>query len=284
MTTYAWYVGPASVRTIKAADWTGQAIANTGDTVWNAANTFSLDQATLSAGQIAFLAAQSEFLTGQVSVRPSGAAVSNPDGPVTQSQFKALMAAAFASDGGSVTQWLANTFAAQGTMWAYQGIMYLRKIDGTDTVFTRSNWTALGTDPTVAGGGELFSVELAASQSIAATAAFADMPGMVVSPVVPSGGRPIYIDLDASVATNTAAITASFQLYDVTAGAAIPGQLLYYLATANKFLPIFRRWRITPPASGARVYKLQVASTPNATVGNYGPDLLTKSGMYVTTR
>jgi len=97
LTTYTWYVGLSTVRTIKAADWTFLGIANTGDTTWNPTNQWSIDQATLSAGQIAWLATQTEFLTGQATARPGNAVVSNPDGFVTNAALLAAVQAAKSS-------------------------------------------------------------------------------------------------------------------------------------------------------------------------------------------
>lgn len=284
MPTYTWYVGPASVRTIKAADWTGLSIANTGDTVWNSADTWSIDQATLSAGQIAYLAGQSDFLTGQVSVRPGGAVVTSPDAPVTQSQLSQLLRAAFASDGGSITQWVAGTFAAQGTLWGYQGTMYLRKVDGTDLAFTRSNWAALGADPGVVGGAELYAALLPTSFFVAATAAYVDVTGLSVTPVVPAGGKAIYIEADISVGVNVANALVNVKLVDVTAGVDVPGiRPLQLGATANKTDCRFLRWRLTP-AAGARVYKLQVNSTPSGNMGIYGTDFNQVSSLICSVR
>lgn len=273
MTTYAVYVGLSNVRTIKAADWTSLAIANTGDTTWQSSNSWSIDQATLSAGQIAYLATQADFLTGQGATRPGGGVVDNPFGYVTNAALASAMRAGFVSDGGGVTQWLANTPAQQGTVWGYLGTLYLRMVSGTDAVFTRANWTALGADPGVVGGAELANTPLSVTATVAAiTTGYTDIPGAVVAPVVPSGGRAIYVELDDTIAASVASISALLQLYDVTAGAAVPTtRNLFMPTTANKGTSVFARWRLTP-AAGARAYKLQVKTDIACNFTCYGAD------------
>lgn len=281
--TYSVYVGLSNIRTIKVADWTSLGIANTGDTVWQSSNSWSIDEATLSAGQIAYLATQADFMVNQAVVRASGGAVDNPFGYVTNAALQAALRTSYVSDTGATQQWTPNTPANQGTIWAYLGQMYLRRVTGTDAVWTRANWTGLGADPTVASGGELAATTLATATFNAATAAFQDVTGLAVTPTVPANGRGIYVDLDTTVGVNVANTAVSYQLYDVTAGAAVPELAKVYCAATAGTYGKFKRWRLNP-AAGIRTYKIQVATAPASNIGTYGADYNVGTGLYVVAR
>lgn len=198
------------------------------------------------------------------------------------SRYQALL-----SDTGSLQQWLANTPATKGSVWAYQGVVYARLTTGTDSSFTRANWVELGADPTTIGGGELAAAILASSFSGTLTGTYADITGLAVSPVIPSNGRGVYIDFICGVTVGTAGAAVVFQLYDVTAGAAAAGVGAGGLtcAVASKGYPLSIRWRLAPSA-GTRSYKIQgkVTGGGSSVVTVLGQDLGFEGGMYVIAR
>lgn len=183
------------------------------------------------------------------------------------------------SDGGSLQQWVNSTSAARGSVWAYQGSVYERNVDGTggniDATFVRANWTLLGADPTVVGGGDLGTTVMSSSVTPSLTASlstFVDITGLTIAPIVPSSGRGIFVELDADLQYTIASAQVFLQLWDVTAGAAVPGLLLTFApATAAKPWTAFKRWKLTP-AAGARTYKVQASSSAAGFLSVYGTD------------
>jgi hypothetical protein len=194
------------------------------------------------------------------------------------SRYQALL-----SDTGSLQQWLANTPATKGSVWAYQGVVYARLTTGTDSSFTRANWVELGADPTTIGGGELAAAILTTTQIFACTSTYTDVPGLAVAPVIPSNGRGIYVDFDVTSNSNVNAVSVQYRLYDVTANQAVPGVLKLYCATTSGTYNGFRRWRLTP-AAGNQTYKIQVNISSNGNVGTYGTDYGMATGLYTTSR
>lgn len=196
------------------------------------------------------------------------------------------------TDTGALQQWLPSTPSSAGTIWAYNGVIYGRLTTGTDSTFTRANWVELGTDPTVVGGGELASAPLSSTASMAATTTtWVDVTGLAVSPVIPSSGRGIYVDVQGGMTVSVAAVSPIFRLFDVTTNAValgVSGSALGVIGATcgviNKGYPLVGRWRLAPTA-GARTYKVQVQSVgANATVSVLGEDLNFESGIYVTAR
>jgi hypothetical protein len=192
------------------------------------------------------------------------------------------------NDAGSTQQWTLSTPAAIGSVWAYNGNIYERIVDGTgsnvDSSFVRAHWSALGVDPTVAAGGELAATELATTQSLTLTGGTpVDVPGMTVAPIIPSNGRGVYIDLIASHAC-TAVVSSHFLLYDVTAGSTATGLITTtYCSIASKPFTAFFRWRINPVA-GARTYKIQMSSSAATSASVFGADFNALTGLYVIAR
>lgn len=203
------------------------------------------------------------------------------------SYFQAVLA-----DGGATTQWTNSTFAAAQSVWAYQGVIYMRNTSGTDSTFTRANWTAMGADPSVVGGGELASTVLATTYSgSVTTSALVDVTGLAIAPVIPSSGRGVYIDLAVLVSHSVANGIVELRLYDVTAGALAVdplGTTLGGWATtctkAAAGFPINGRWRVAP-AAGSRSYKAQVITgTSNGTVQVFGRDITFESSLTAVAR
>lgn len=193
------------------------------------------------------------------------------------------------TDGGSLQQWTVSTPAAVQTVWAYNGVTYMRNAPGTDSSFIRANWTEIGVDPSVAAGGELASMIFTSSVTLSATTTYQDITGATVAPVIPSSGRGIYLDIWLAVNCSVAT-TAEIQLYDVTVGApavdptgAAVGVCASVWNTANKGQQVTQRWRLAP-AAGSHLYKLQVKTLAAATFYVLGRDLISESGIYVTAR
>lgn len=187
------------------------------------------------------------------------------------------------SDGGSLQQWATSTPVTRGSVWAYQGVIYERIVDGTggniDSTFIRSHWTTLGADPSVVGGGELAATPMTTTYSTAFSAnQVKDVTGWTAAPIIPSSGRGIYVDFFCSITSSVAANAVSFALFDVTAGAVAlnpsGGACGLYVVTVpatTGAVPIAGRWRVAP-AAGSRTYKIQVESHLAATVGILGED------------
>jgi hypothetical protein len=178
------------------------------------------------------------------------------------------------TDPGSIQQWTGSTPANRGSVWAYQGVLYWRNATGTDSVFTRANWVALGADPSVAAGGELAATPMSASFSSAFTAnQNKDLTGMTASPVIPSSGRGIYVDFSLCMTSSVASNAVTVYLYDVTAAAlATTSAYVLIQPLASQGYTITGRWRLAP-AGGARTYKIQIVSKLAATVGCVGEDI-----------
>lgn len=193
------------------------------------------------------------------------------------------------TDGGSLQQWLASTPAAVQSVWAYNGVTYMRVAAGTDSSFIRANWVELGVDPAVAAGGELGSNIWTSTVSMSLTTTYQDITNGAISPIIPSSGRGCYVDI-LLASNSSVATTVQIQLWDVTTGAvaldptgATVGAVGTVWNTANKGLPIIMRWRVAP-AGGTHLYKLQAKSSLATTFSVLGRDLVAESGIYVTAR
>lgn len=180
-------------------------------------------------------------------------------------------------DGGSTVQWIASTPVAKGAVVSYNGVIYVRAIDGTgpnvDASFIRSHWVALGADPAVIGGGELAATSLASTWSQAVGASvWTDVTAWNAAPIIPSSGRGVYCDFSVGVTSSVANNAISVRLWDIAAGAVAKdsqgntlGGFGTTCVTANTGFPVSGFWRPSA-AAGVNAYKIQIAPHLAATV------------------